>query len=152
MTTDTKATADRRAEYTAGLRALADLLDARPDLKLPSDGGNQYTPITVVVTNSLSQRADLAAWARAIPGEKTKTADESGEYLSLRGRLRGLHVKVLALRDEVCERVVLATREVTEEVPDPEALAAIPKVAITRTVEDVEWRCTSLLADAAVSR
>ncbi len=45
-------------------------------------------------------------------------------------------------RAKVCERVVTGTREVTEEVPDPDA----PKVTVTRVVEDVEWRCSSILA------
>jgi hypothetical protein len=43
---------------------------------------------------------------------------------------------------------VVGTREVTEEVPDPEALAAVPKVTVTRTVEDVRWECRPLLAEA----
>jgi hypothetical protein len=56
---------------------------------------------------------------------------------------------VLCDRNEVCEKVVTGTREVTKEVPDPEALAAVPKVTVTETVEDVEWRCHPIL-DAAV--
>jgi hypothetical protein len=47
----------------------------------------------------------------------------------------------------VCERVVTGTRLETKEVPDPEALKAVPLVTVTETVEDVEWRCMPLLAD-----
>ena len=50
-------------------------------------------------------------------------------------------------REEVCERKVTVVTEEVEEV-DPEALAALPKVMVTREVEQVEWICPpSLLAD-----
>jgi hypothetical protein len=48
----------------------------------------------------------------------------------------------------VCERVVVATREVEMEEPDPVAVAALPKVTRTVTVEDVEWKCAPLLTSA----
>jgi hypothetical protein len=54
-------------------------------------------------------------------------------------------VSLLGNRAAVCEKVV-TTREVIEEVPDPQALAAVPTVTVTKTVEDVEWVCRPLLA------
>jgi len=137
-------TALQRAEYIAGLRVLADLLESDPDLVLPTYGAHGYLPLSVHVTCSENQREELARWSRAIPGTKTKQVTD--DYMRLGGMLRGLHIKVVAARDEVCERVVVGTREVTEEVPDPQALAAVPKVTVTRTVEEVEWRCTPLLS------
>ncbi len=53
-------------------------------------------------------------------------------------------MKVVANREEVCERVVVGARQVTETIPDPSV--TVPTVEITKTVEDVEWRCTSILA------
>jgi hypothetical protein len=43
---------------------------------------------------------------------------------------------------------VTGTREVTEQVPDPEALAAVPTTTVTRTEDVTEWVCRPLLADA----
>lgn len=58
----------------------------------------------------------------------------------------GLDLHVYAPREQVCVRRVVGTREVTEEVPDPDAVAALPTVTVTKTVEDVEWDCSPLLA------
>lgn len=60
-------------------------------------------------------------------------------------------VKCLVYRKEICERVVIGTREVKEKVPDPELLEAatkdIPMVETVRTIEDVEWQCHSIMGD-----
>lgn len=147
MTTNDQATADRRAEYIAGLRQLADLLEAHPELSMPSSGSWSSDPIGIAEFGT-GQRERIAKWARLLPGKKSKElGGTSGEILRMLGRLRGLHIKVICDRDEVCERRVLGTREVTEEVPDPEALAAVPTVTRTTVVEDVEWVCRPLLAD-----
>ena len=69
-----------------------------------------------------------------------------GEVVDLVGKLHGLNVMMIAQRDEVCTRVVTGAREVTEEIPDPEALAAVPKVTVTRTEELVRWDCKPILA------
>ena len=136
---------DQRAEYIKGLRALADVIEQHPDLRLPSTGHSDWAPIHVIPRDD--QRAELAAWARVLPGRKAKSP--RGEYLDLEGTLHGLHIKVICDRGEVCERVVVGTEEVTKEVPDPEYVAAAPMVTVTETVEQVEWRCGSILADAA---
>lgn len=51
------------------------------------------------------------------------------------------HIYVYADREQVCERVVTGTREVVEEIPDPDA----PKITRTRTEEIVEYHCGPLL-------
>lgn len=60
-------------------------------------------------------------------------------------------VKCHVYRKEICERVVIGTREVKEEVPDPELLEAatkdIPMVEKIRVIEDVEWQCHSIMGD-----
>jgi hypothetical protein len=145
---ETKATTDTRAEYIAGLRMLADLLDANPHLGLPFDG--RTLPMSVYITREDEQREKLAEWARALPGQKTKSEEGTGGvFLALTAQLRGVSLRVLANREEVCERVVLGTHEVVEEKPDPALLAEIPLVTVTRTEEIVEWRCSSLLAEAS---
>lgn len=145
MTTTPETTTDPRVEYIAGLRALADVLEANPHLRLPYDGSHKGAALAIMPHGD--ERQELADWVRALPGKKEKK--DRGEYFDLNGTLHGLHIKVICDRDEVCERVVTGTREVTEDVRDPEALAAVPMITVTKTVEDVEWRCSSILAEAS---
>lgn len=136
---------DVRAEYTKGLRALADLLDANPDLKLPYEGSTGE--LLVILTSEDDQKAALAAWARALPGEKRK--DVRGATFDLYGSLHGLRLQVIASRDQVCRKVVTGTREVTKTIPDPSV--EVPTVEVTETVETVEWVCEPILGERVAS-
>lgn len=145
----TTTTDDKRAEYTAGLRALADLLDEHPDLPLPHVGSTDPFDWWLFGDNP---KATLATLVRLIPGAKKKQVGEhsGSSWFTVATRLHGLHIDINATRAAVCERVVTATREVTKEVPDPDVLATVPTVTITETVEDVEWVCAPLLDDEPV--
>jgi hypothetical protein len=139
-----------RAEYIAGLRQLADLLEQNPDaLPLPYEG--RSGAITFHFLSGEDPKAEMAAAARAIPTRLDKSGGDS--YFDLTGSLHGLKIELTAFRDAVCERVVTGTETVTEQVRDPEAaeqaLASVPLVEVTRTIEHVEWRCTPLLADTS---
>lgn len=57
--------------------------------------------------------------------------------------LRTISLTLTDEREAVCTRIVTGTETVTEEVPDPEALAAVP--TITQTRELVEWSCEPLM-------
>jgi hypothetical protein len=135
----------RRASYIDGLRAFADILEDRPEVPLPYDGNDSEMAINHFLC-AADPRAELAAAARAFPCSWRKEARD--EYFDLHGELHGLKLRLTAFRDAVCERVVTGTREVTEEVSDPEALAAVPKVAVTKVIEDVSWICAPLMAPA----
>lgn len=136
---------DDRAAYISGLRKLAALLEANPDLPRPYDGSNSMSPISFyVLSHQGDERSTIAALARAFPGETKKSYET--DYFRLDGMIDGLHVSAVAYRDAVCERRVVGTREVTEEVLDPAALAAVPRTTVTKTVEDIEWVCAPLLA------
>ena len=136
---------EKRAEYTKGLRALADLLDTNPDLDLPWEGSSpQYATLSVIALGD-DGAAQIAAWAKALPGIKKKQVQSTHFYLN--GSLHGLHLRVVVERDQVCRRVVTGTREVTAQVPDPDALAKVPTVTVTETVEDVEWVCEPILSE-----
>lgn len=131
----------------AGLRQFADLIAANPEV-VPfvryglTDGG-----IVAPMARADDEAAALRTLARAaLRAGGTVTKNARGKYFDLFVHLGPVKVQFIADRDEVCERVVVGTREVTEEVPDPDALAAVPKITVTKTVEDVEWRCGSLLA------
>lgn len=136
-------TTDQRTSYIAGLRILADLLEQQPDLKLPYDG------ITSPIAVFTHDREDLVAWAKALPGQADKKYDDDRNFgFELHGAVGGLDFVVYGKREQVCERVVTGTETVTKTVPDPEALAKVPSVEVTETVEKVEWVCRPLLADA----
>lgn len=144
---------DRRAAYARGLRALADALEASPGaLPLPHDG--TLSPVTLYFLSGEDPRAALAAAARALPCDFRKEVTDRGDgtdTLRLLGSLHGLEVELVAYRADVCERVVTGTRKVTERVKDPEVLAEVPEVEVTRVVEDVQWICQPVMASRPAS-
>lgn len=143
--TETKVNPDPRDEYIAGLRMLADLLEAHPELMLPYDGGDG-SPLCIIPIGRARQREQLTAWAKALPGRKEKKP--RGDAFDLTGTVRGVHIKVICNRDNVCEKVVLGTETVTETVPDPEYMAAAPLVERETEREIVKWVCApSILAE-----
>ncbi len=136
-----------RPGYTAGLRALADILDQHPEVPLPYHGS--HVPMVIHHLGLSDEERDaFRATVSALPGTKTKSTELNG-YFDVDAQIAGLKVQVTAYRDAVCKRSVTGTREVSREIPDPAALAAVPTVTVTETVEDVEWNCLPLTAPAA---
>lgn len=88
----------------------------------------------------------LMAFCQTSTRSGVNVTKDIGDYAGVILRFGEVGLYVYAGRGEVCERIVTGTREVTKEVPDPKALAEVPKVTVTETVEDVEWKCTPLLA------
>ncbi len=128
-----------------GLRRLADLVEKLDDGTLISDYeftlGNANMPVDGKDELAAHVRAGLAAGAQI---EKYYNSDWAGAYL----KFGPVSIRPYAGRDLVCERHVVGTQEVTEEVADPEALAAVPKVTVTKTVDVVEWKCDGFLKPA----
>ena len=142
MTTDTE-----RAEYVAGLRDLATILEQHPELPLPYHG--RGSELLWIATYDEDHKELARTFARLIPGQVRKEA--RGTDFDLVGSVAGLKVQMILDRDQVCQRVVTGTTETTREVPDADALAKVPTTTVTETVEQVEWQCGSLLSsvDAA---
>ena len=140
-----------RAEYVAGLRQLADMLEQDDGLPLPTTdkiewyvfGSGELTGGQKLAGDA--QKALAADIVRRIPGEHRKW--ETGDLFRFTGSVRALRTEVIVDRAAVCRRVVKGTREVVQKVPAPDA----PMLEVTRTVEDVEWVCEPLLAEGAVS-
>jgi hypothetical protein len=134
---NTTNTTDKRADYVAGLRALADVIEANPHLVLP---------LHQTFSAFCDTREELHAWLRVLPGEKRKKPNHDEQYMTVGGEtvFGSLGFKAWIAREEVCVRVVTGTRKITKTVPAPDA----PTVEITETVEDVEWVCEPLLAEA----
>ena len=144
MTTNIIATVEKlqeRTDYIAGLRALADALDEDTSLPLPYDGKSSALSVFT------DTKAECLAYARLLGRADKKYTDSDSYGFELHGSLLGLSLLVYAPRDQVCTKVVLGTREVTEEIPDPTALAAVPTITVTKAVEDIRWECVPLLAE-----
>lgn len=136
---------DRNA-YIAGLRQLADVLENHPEVPLPFEGNG--SEMTFHFLGGDDPKGAMAATARALPTTFTKDVRLAG-YFDMYGVLAGgLKIKLTAFRNDVCERVVTGTREVEVTEPDPDALAKVPTVTKTVTVEDVVWECSPVLAPA----
>src|SRR6266498_647782 len=135
MSTLPEHTDSPRAEFLASLRLLIDWLQAHPDVPQPYHllGDKLY-----IYVYGEDPRAVLARIARAT-GNAHKDVDDA--RFEPRRPSGAITLVASARRDEVCERVVVGTREVTRRAPDPHALAALPMVTVTEIVEDVQWVC-----------
>lgn len=126
---------ERRAQTIAGLRAAADFFEANPDAPIA---------YSIDLGYHCSDRDEFVAAVRALGSARkdfNSTFAQAGRRFG-----GGVEVRYQAYRDQVCERVVVGTKQVEVEEPDPEVVAALPKVKRTETVEEVEWRCEPLLA------
>ncbi|MFC0546896.1 hypothetical protein [Kutzneria chonburiensis] len=136
---------ENAAAQVAGLRALADLIESNPDLL----GTSTYMrALNIWWALDAKQLADIARAGLAHGATVSKTA--YGDTYSIGLDFGAVTAHALAIRTRVCERVVLGVDTVTRHVPDPDALANVPTVEVTETVERVEWKCVPLLAEATV--
>lgn len=133
---------DKRTAYVEGLRTLADLIERHDELPLPYDVTAQWINVS---SSEDDQRRIAQTFARVMPGTIAKSVRDTA--FDLDGQVGAVNVGMILSRDAVCTRVMKEVREVTREVPDPDALAAVPTVTVTETVEDVEWVCQPLMAD-----
>lgn len=137
---------DVRANYAAGLRHLADVIEAHPECPLPSGNGLSFF---LHGDGSAQVAANLR---RAFGGGKwTKRPSYDENDLILEGMCAGLPINFWLNREQVCERVVVGTEEITEVIPAVTEADLRPEQTITRTVEHIEWVCSPLLADEAQS-
>ena len=121
-----------------GLRALADALEADPDLPVPYIAGASWG-VHGIAADKVP--AEIARVSRLVPVARWDKKVDDG-YYRLNALLGALPVEVWGYRNEVCTRVVTGTRVVAEKVPTGFE-------TVTKTVEDVEWVCSPLLAERA---
>lgn len=136
---------ERAAEIVAGLRDLADLIVANPELAeiFPTGNVNLSRHLFADAAETMAWFARIAARA----GLKVEKDYSDNGYASVEARVNGLvSMYVQTDRAEVCTRVVTGTETVTKKVKDPAALAAVPEVEVTEEVETYEWQCRPLLA------
>jgi hypothetical protein len=139
MSTDIVSNA--RREYIEGLRKLADLLDATPDLPTPFLSGDTIT------WSDYYDAAEVARLSSLVPGRMLKNDPNEGGYDATYYRLTSnvkygpFKLVVSSYRSTVCEKVQTGTKVV--EVPPVEAAPG--------RVEEVpvfEYVCSPLLAKA----
>jgi hypothetical protein len=148
-------TTDTRQAYIDGLHQIAEFLTEHPEVPLPYQSGlvaGQFRPavMRIYLVGEAGPREKLAAITRAM-GNVDKSVNEATANFEVHRQFAGITLLAAASRADVCERVVTGTREVTKEIPDPEALAAVPKVTVTEVVEDVDWVCQPLLKTPSTS-
>lgn len=126
------AAAARVADLIAGLRALADECEARPEL-----GALLAVEwMTYSFSRFFAEEAEFADAVRALGGRREK--DAIGSYLEVSRRFGDfLKVDFNIARGKVCDAVEVGRESV--EVPDPNA----PKVTVDRPI--IEWRCRPIL-------
>lgn len=132
------------AEQVAGLRALADFIEANPEQALSMRVPLKYLGSHIAADPKTAFASFAAAGARAgLAVDKEYSTDYAKVAVTFSPAVVVTHQ---ADRAEVCERVVVGTETVTKLVPDPAKLAAVPEVEVSEEVEIVEWQCLPLLA------
>jgi hypothetical protein len=138
-----RTTEPTHAEIAAGYRLLADLIEATPDIKVAYPTVNVWC-VPWEREAARQQWRDIARAAARMGLPVRKQYGDSTATLEV--PLAGITARCLASREFVCERVLVGTELVEEEVPDPDApLVTIPDPRVVKTVEverDVfEWKC-----------
>lgn len=131
-----------------GLRALADMLEANPEMGFSI----KYELDSITVYNA--NKEDIVEWARIAKRygfHIEKVYDES--YFRMNVEMAptegvgvfdyGFGIHFVVGREEVCERKVISSETVTKKVRD---YAAAPMVDKEVVEEVVEWECHPLLA------
>lgn len=141
---------NQRERYINLLKDLIGLLDGHPEFPEPyvnPDGRLHFT------FHGNGARERLAAVMRTLRGGWTKNPveTEDSSYFECKGEWRGYAVILSTSRSTVCKRVVKGTREVTEKIKDPEKLAEVPEIEVTRTEDIVEWVCEPITKPEAAS-
>lgn len=127
-----------RAAYAAGLRHLADVIEAHPECPLPSGSGLSF------FLHGDDSATTAAALRRAFGGGRwTKRPSHDETDLILQGMCAGLPINLWLNRNQVCERRVVGQREITETVPVGEDTR--PVETVTRTEDVVDWICSPIL-------
>lgn len=137
--------AAQRRQVVDGLRQLADLAEAHPVFADTLSSLTRYGVTSFGRDRELMRQVTKLCLRGGCQVEKEVTDTLYNLVITTPA---GVKVKLLANREDVCERVVVGTHEVTEDVPDPTLLAAVPLVTQTRVEEIVEYRCSPLLGDA----
>lgn len=148
--TDTKSTNQELAnQYADGLESIAAMFREWPEMAAAID--DQVGPFNLTFQVSRLRRDyDKDALAefvrRALKHGARIDKEVDGGFFEVKAQFGPVEFEGWAVREAVCERVVVGSETVTRTVPDPKKVAKVPMVEVTTTVEKVEWKCPPLLA------
>lgn len=115
--------------YAAGLRELADWIEAHPDIALPAKEIRVY---------SLNERDEAAAVLRAL---KPCRKEYSDNMFDIKRDFGAVTLDFVFYRDRVCKARVVGQKEIPE-VREPAKTIEIPEKIIPAHTEDIiEWDC-----------
>ncbi len=132
-------TATEPATMPELLRAVADLLEAHPDLPVPqaSDDGVRWFTARTPTEIAKVMRAVQGPWAKNDPNASDYDRGSATFTTTLLGHPFTIYVD----RGSVCTRTVVGTREVVKTIP-----VATEEVTVTEDI--IEWECHSVLTQA----
>lgn len=130
------------ADLAADLRDIAAVVERDPEMAAIFSTFAKYNVLLHPSWTHENRKEAMAAGIRALKQLGPVKKDYSGEVFKAIVQLRSVELKLIADRADVCEAVVVGTREV--EVPDP----AAPLVKKTEDV--IEWKCSSIMESAEV--
>ncbi|MGZ4519135.1 MAG: hypothetical protein ACXVXP_08375 [Mycobacteriaceae bacterium] len=144
MTTIDTETVDMLGRRLRALQSVIEFLDEHgedlPEQPMVTAYGHSFkVDVDWYLTGTEDQKALAARIVRLIGGKWAKS--DANDRLYFRQRVVDVEFCVAVDREAVCERIVKGTHEVT--IP---AVAAQPERV--QVVEDVEWVCGSVLAEA----
>ena len=136
----------KRQEYVRGLRMVADLLEAHPEVETPNGfGESKWSPVTwfagSVGAAAAVQRAIGGRWEKNDPNE----SDYASEHLVLIRKLgEELNIRIIVSREKICEKTVVGTERKTVR----KLVSAAVYADVEEDVDKVEIKCGSLLSAA----
>ena len=133
-----------RQQFLAELRGVLDLLEANPDLPLPSDiGQNAWSRLSWYPSSPV----EAAKVVRALGGVWSKNDPNTSEFdathLIMKAKLGlELHVDLVVSREGVCEKKVVGTeRRKVEKVVQEQVTEEVYE-----DVDVIEFECKSILS------
>lgn len=129
----------KHAEFVQNLRNAADFFEAHPELGVPTTALD-FVFAGDVNGKSCDTKEGLAEFVRLVGGRIEKKEDDT--FYRLISQQNGFIVRAIAWRQNVCERVQIATKLEPAHVIPAQEETEVPE----REVPVYEWRCPSLLA------
>ena len=122
---------EKRTNYVAQLRRLADLVEANPTMSCP------YFGVAVISCENIEKMRFIA---KTIGGKWDKSADATTFDLNQK-ICDGLRIILFASRKDVCKRIVTGTRVIPATTLPAREEIVIP----AREEEVVEWICPEVM-------
>jgi hypothetical protein len=141
------------ADIAADLRDIADLIEDNPHLAAMIGQAFERTlwPMhAAAYEHKDDNRSVMAETIRQLMPIATGVIEKhyDSDFFDATVPLRAMLLRLTDRREAVCTRVVTGVETIVEKVPDPDYIAAAPKITKTRKVETVTWRCEPIMAAA----